>query len=243
MSYSLVTNLVPMNKISESDGDASVLLREDLGRDADDYGPSAGGKKRKVPAFAVAHQLDVADPQGDATRSTAKPVSAPPKTAQWFSPRSPSLRAQMANKTLFLQRKAALITLYLDAQHAVIQGLIRPGVTKPSIPDIPDFERLLPSLQDLGVGDWQPDNPGWRSMSEIDYEGRDKLGFGIGIKGIRWTGKEKWKCQFEKRKRAVHERKEIIRGGWMPEQSFELDIPTKGMPIIAHMFCDRKGYS
>jgi hypothetical protein len=71
----------------------------------------------------------------------------------------------------------------------------------------------LPALEDVGVGDWPADRPGWRNGVD-DTVTRRRLGV--------------WRTTFAKRRKVREERKEIMRGGWAPEGSFELDIQSKG---------------
>ncbi|OCF31564.1 hypothetical protein I316_06763 [Kwoniella heveanensis BCC8398] len=139
-------------------------------------------------------------------------------------------------KRLFLRRKAAFITLYLDAHNIINNTLpapasataaktsatgsnsnhnstsgssVQPNKAKPSamngigkLPDVIEFEKLLPVLNDMGVECWSPDRPGWR-------DGDDKM------QPVRWRR--------TKRTRAAH-RKPVERKGWMPEGSFEFEM-------------------
>jgi hypothetical protein len=80
------------------------------------------------------------------------------------------------------------------------------------LPEVDSFEKLLPSLEDIGVGDWPPDKPEWRNGWD---EQATKRRLGV------------WRTKFAKRRKIREGRKEIVRGGWAPEGSFELEIPSK----------------
>jgi hypothetical protein len=119
----------------------------------------------------------------------------------------------------FLRRKAALITLFLDATSAIKSYWKdeKPGgahtkslVTK--LPEVDAFEKLLPALEDVGVGEWPPDKPEWRNGYDDQFTKR-RLGV--------------WRTKFAKRRKIREGRKEIVRGGWAPEGSFELEVPSK----------------
>ncbi|WVQ95029.1 hypothetical protein IAU59_002121 [Kwoniella sp. CBS 9459] len=137
-------------------------------------------------------------------------------------------------KGLFLRRKAAFITLYLDA-HNVIKNSLSPngttsaGKSKPSagtssnigtttgsglngkFPDVSEFEKLLPVLDEIGLDAWSPDRPGWR-------DGDDKM------EPVRWRR--------TKRTRAAHHRKPVERKGWMPEGSFEFEVECEASKTL-----------
>jgi hypothetical protein len=124
----------------------------------------------------------------------------------------------------FLRRKAALITLFLDATSAIKNywkdektagAHTKSLVTK--LPEVESFEKLLPALEDVGVGEWPPDKPEWRNGYD-DQAAKRRLGV--------------WRTKFAKRRKIREGRKEIIRGGWAPEGSFELEVPSKGK--LAH---------
>jgi hypothetical protein len=121
----------------------------------------------------------------------------------------------------FLRRKAALITLFLDATSAIKQywkdeksggahTISKNLVTK--LPEVDSFEKLLPLLEDVGVGEWPADKPEWRNGWD-DQPTKKRLGV--------------WRTKFAKRRKIIEGRKEIVRGGWAPEGSFELEVPSK----------------
>lgn len=142
------------------------------------------------------------------------------KNGKWvlnyYRARSRAAKAGSWRKALFLRRKAALITLFLDAQTAVTNEL-KKGVERSSLilPEVAMFEQMLPSLENIAVGEWPMDNPGWRSGSdETGHAGAGAL--------------EHWRTGFEKRRRLMEGRKTVVRGGWAPEGSFEFEKRSEG---------------
>lgn len=174
----------------------------DAGRDADDYGPGAGGKKRKVPAYPQIAGKDEED-EGLVT----EPI---PFTPNYRLARSSAAKACSFRKALFLRRKAALITLFLDAQSVIIAETARAGSNRPALPEIPVFEKLLPALEHIGVSSWAPDQPGWRNT----------------------LGNERSQRRTRKRVR----QKPIVRGGWAPEGSFEFEMGSKSESTRRDLF-------
>jgi hypothetical protein len=81
------------------------------------------------------------------------------------------------------------------------------------LPDVGAFERLLPVLEDIDA--WAPDAPGWRDGDDAAHP-------------VPRRTLERWRTGFARRKRMRTERIPVVRGGWAPEGSFELDIPTTG---------------
>jgi hypothetical protein len=144
------------------------------------------------------------------------------KNGKWvlnyYRARSRAAKAGSWRKALFLRRKAALITLFLDAQTAVTNEL-KKGVERSSLilPEVAMFEQMLPSLENIGVGDWPMDNPGWRTGS--DDATADAAAGAL----------EHWRTGYEKRRRLREGRKSILRGGWAPEGSFEFEKQSQGM--------------
>lgn len=220
-TFPSITNLVapmaePVVSTTEplvtSDGSHEGFRNPDLERDADHYGPGTGGKKRKVPAFT--QTLGRSD-EGPDTKITDHPY---PQTfpVRYRAPRSKAATACSFRKALFLRRKAALITLYIDAQNAVIAGTAKMGPNgKSPLMDVPSFEKLMPSLEDVGISDWPPDRPSWRTKWEETAPPR--------IKTL-----EQWKTKFAQRQRAEAARKPTVRGGWAPEGSFEFEKECEG---------------
>jgi hypothetical protein len=180
-------NPYPLLHTMEMDAIALPHRDPDADRGADHYGPGAGGKKRKVPAFpqvmgAEGTVFNQAYDDGDDTLDKylnsdslvgrPSPLSDPSSTVNdqrngaktvvtRYHRRNPTLQAQSFHKALFLRRKAALITLYLDAQNAILDGTIRlPKDDKNPLPPVPDFEKLIPALEDLGLNGWAADQPG-----------------------------------------------------------------------------------
>lgn len=147
----------------------------------------------------------------------------PSRNLMFHSPaKSLATRTCDFRKLQFLRRKAALITLFLDATSAIKtywkdeKSSSTANISKnllSKLPAVEAFEKLLPALEDVGVGDWPADRPGWRNGVD-DTVTRRRLGV--------------WRTTFAKRRKVREERKEIIRGGWAPEGSFELDIQSKG---------------
>jgi hypothetical protein len=125
-----------------------------MGGEQDHSGSLSGGddvepnKKRKVPASLVTAE---SDRSGDSTRDA-------PKAAR--RRQSAVYNAHLFHKALFLQRKASFLTLFTDATHAVKAGAKAEHV---AFPELAVLERLLLSLQYVGVGDWLPDKSSWRS--------------------------------------------------------------------------------
>ena len=198
-------------------GGADVARNPDAGRDADDYGPGAGGKKRKVPAYPQVGGKNEDQEVAFDVEVTSQPI---PKSTT-FTPnfrlaRSTSAKACSFRKALYLRRKAALITLYLDAQSATIAGSARAGSHRPSLLEVSVFEKLIPSLEDLGIYDWAPDKPGWRNKWD------DESGSG------RVKTLEQWRTAFTERQKIKTSRKSVVRGGWAPEGSFEFEMDSKG---------------
>jgi hypothetical protein len=171
--------------------------------------PSGTNKKRKVPAFPVSHGRD--QPIDD-DEDVSQPSPASRLTARYHDG-STLAKAHLIKKGRFLRRKAALITLYLDAQSAVLADAAKLG-SRPLFPDVPTFERLLPALEDVGVNEWAPDLPAWRSGNEEEM--------------TKVKRPERWRAAFERRRRAVVDRKPVARGGWAPESSFEFENESNG---------------
>ena len=178
----------------------------DADRETDDYGPGAGGKKRKIPAYP---QIVGQDEDDAAHSKYGRTVL----TQNFRLARSRSAKACSFRKALFLRRKAALITLYLDAQSAISAGTDRVKHNTPALPEVAAFEKLLPALEDLM--NWAPDKPGWRNDGANQRSSQEKL-------------LEDWRTSDTARRRIRTSRKPIIRGGWTPEGSFEFDIDCKG---------------
>lgn len=186
-------------------------------RDADHYGPGTGGKKRKVPAFTqtLGRQDDElsGSESDDGNQPTERQKSFP---VSCRSPRSKAATACSFRKALFLRRKAALITLYIDAQNAISNGATQAGLKGPTgIMDVPSFERLMPALEDIGVCDWPPDRPTWRSRWEDSPTPKSKT-------------LEQWRTGFDQRSRIKASRRPTVRGGWAPEGSFEFEMTSQG---------------
>jgi hypothetical protein len=234
----------------DDDGDdhygADVLPPHLAALDDDDLN-TQGGKKRKVPVPLIPGSVDDADtgrdgadrnPPRSAREDTDTPGISPYSVCRVV--RTPASRLAAQRRALFHKRKAGLVALYLDAQGAVDSSAAHlaalrsrssggaPGAapttasgtststassSRPSLPDVSTFERLLPALEDVGV--WAPDAPGWR-------EGDDAA------QPVPRRSLERWRTGFATRKRARMERVPVVRGGWAPEGSFELEVPTEG---------------
>lgn len=195
--------------------------------DDDDHDPPPGTKKRKGPVPAApGSDADIETGRDGADRN-------PPRSAREDNdspvpgglpirrlPRSTASALAAQRRLLFQKRKGALVALYCDAQGAW-EAANQPKTTdkatsnhtRPSLPDVGAFERLLPALEDMTV--WAPDAPGWR-------EGDDAA------RPVARRSAERWRTAFARRKRIRTDRVPIKRGGWAPEGSFELDFPTTG---------------
>ncbi|RXK35069.1 hypothetical protein M231_07689 [Tremella mesenterica] len=174
---------------------ASFYSRDDEG----------GGKKRKVPSLQPdllttpkirTSQLKV----GNETITIYPP-------AQTLN-HSRIHRVNLLSRNRLLRRKAALITLYLDAQTIILTGTSNLE-TKPTFPDVPMFEKLLPVLECVGVGEWPLDEDGWR--------------YGLETSSRVIKERDSWKTGLYKRKRECERRKPVKREGWAPEGSFEFE--------------------
>lgn len=159
--------------------------------DDDDFPAAPGGKKRKVPAYG---QVKSADEIND-----TKP-SAPLFPLKHRFPRTPAYSLCEFRKGLFLRRKAAFIALYIDAQTAINVSSLK---HKSTLPDVTSFEKLLPSLEDVGVNSWTPDRSGWRE---------DRA--------------ESWRIRCGRKKSGSTMR--VERKGWAPEGSFEFEMECQG---------------
>jgi hypothetical protein len=176
------------------------------------------------------------------------------RNGRWTSadpPRSQAAKACSWRKALFLRRKAALITLFLDAQTAINSALNTKGpvgggsgagagagsnagtaakaggasgaasktAPKPKVilPEVAVFEQMMPALEDVGVGQWPLDQPGWRTGVEM----RDETAVHV----------ERWRKGYERRRREregrEEERGKVKRSGWVPEGSFEFEMASK----------------
>ncbi|WVQ80229.1 hypothetical protein IAT38_002334 [Cryptococcus sp. DSM 104549] len=178
---------------------------EDCFEDDDGFPAAPGGKKRKVPAFgqggkgteATAVAVDDDDVDADDDKTPAPAFVLPHRF-----PRTHAHSLCEFRKGLFLRRKAAFIALYIDAQTAINASALK---SKSTLPDVTSFEKLLPSLEDVGVNSWTPDRPGWRE---------DRA--------------EEWPYSRLKRKRAAAAAvKKVERKGWAPEGSFEFEKECK----------------
>ncbi|WVQ77688.1 hypothetical protein IAR50_007378 [Cryptococcus sp. DSM 104548] len=190
--------------------------------DDDDFPAAPGGKKRKVPAYGQLKSPDELEhhhnpPDSSSALSTSSKTAAAPafplkrKFARTFAYALCEFR-----KGLFLRRKAAFIALYIDAQAAINATSTAAGATGPaavavakykaSLPDVTNFEKLLPALEDVGVNSWTPDRPGWRE---------DRA--------------EEWRVRPRKRKAGG---KRVERKGWAPEGSFEFEKECKASTTL-----------
>lgn len=182
-------------------GDDEDREEEDDGRDRDD----GDGEDDE--------EVDPVDAAEAATRALQRQIRSNRRL------RSISTQSCDFRRLQFLRRKAALITLFLDATSAIKNywkdeknagAHTKSLVTK--LPEVESFEKLLPALEDVGVGEWPPDKPEWRNGYD-DQAAKRRLGV--------------WRTKFAKRRKIREGRKEILRGGWAPEGSFELEVPSK----------------
>jgi hypothetical protein len=166
------------------------------------------------------------DEDGNSDRDAPDTYDAPRNPVFYAPPKPPATRSCDFRKLQFLRRKAALITLFLDATSAIKsywkdeKSSSTASISKnmlSKLPEVDAFEKLLPALEDVGVGDWPADDPGWRS-GVVDENTVRRLGV--------------WKASFAKRRKLREGRKVVQRGGWAPEGSFELEIPSKGKLLM-----------
>jgi hypothetical protein len=192
-------------------------IRDDERR-LDDPGTGGIAKKRKVPAYP---QIAGKDEDENDSREQLKEAEIGSNgqqtifTSNFRLARSKAAKACSFRKALFLRRKAALVTLYLDAQSALIAGTAHLGTKQPPLPDVPTFEKLIPSIEDIGVANWAPDEPGWRNDWKTEKTIQPKM-------------LEEWRSAFSAKRRVRASRQPINRGGWAPEGSFEFDSLCKG---------------
>ncbi|XAO26195.1 hypothetical protein I312_105029 [Cryptococcus bacillisporus CA1280] len=162
--------------------------------DDDDFPAAPGGKKRKVPAYG---QVKSADEINDTKPST------PLFPLKHRFPRTPAYSLCEFRKGLFLRRKAAFIALYIDAQTAINASSLK---HKSTLPEVTSFEKLLPSLEDVGVNSWTPDRSGWRE---------DRA--------------ESWRIRCGRKKSGSTMR--VERKGWAPEGSFEFEMECQAYEL------------
>ncbi|TXT15619.1 hypothetical protein VHUM_00122 [Vanrija humicola] len=175
-----------------------------------------GGKKRKVPVPLVPGsdaEFDTGRDGADRNppRSAREDDSSPTVGVPRRLARSTGALLAAHRRKLFKERKASLVALYLDAQGAVEAA--KPAA-KATLPDVRAFERLLPALEDVGV--WSPDAAGWRDGADSSSD-----------PPVPRRSLERWRTGFARRKRLRADRVPVARGGWAPEGSFELDIPSE----------------
>ncbi|KAK8854731.1 hypothetical protein IAR55_003470 [Kwoniella newhampshirensis] len=184
---------------------ASLRAGSEDGFDDEDFG-AGGGKKRKVPGVQFQSRRTTMDDYDDDVHDKPTPSSSSFPLAR-RSPRSLARTLCEFRKGLFLRRKAAFISLYIDAQTAITSNTSS-GRPKATLPDVSSFEKLLPSLEDVGVNAWMPDRPGWR-------EGRA----------------ETWRVRKCRRQRGTT-RKPVERKGLAPEGSFEFEMECKASAML-----------
>lgn len=221
----------PLDLADSGDGDLDDIVNgigrdPNADRDSDHYGPGAGGKKRKVPAFGpIGRQEDHQFPHDNIPANDSTPRIYP---VRYRNPRSTAATNCSFRKALYLRRKAALITLYIDAQNAIISGATKLGPNGESpLMDVPAFEKLMLALEDMGMSDWPPDKPSWRTNWDDSGVARPKT-------------LEQWRTKFDQRVKARAAIKPMVRGGWAPEGSFEFEMRNSGTswrvktPVSAH---------
>nr|XP_018261562.1 uncharacterized protein I303_06000 [Kwoniella dejecticola CBS 10117]OBR83720.1 hypothetical protein I303_06000 [Kwoniella dejecticola CBS 10117] len=74
-----------------------------------------------------------------------------------------------------------------------------------NFPDVSEFEKLLPALEDINITSWTPDRQGWKSNQPS----------------------EPVKYRIPIYKRALERKKKVERKGWFPEGSFEFELECK----------------
>lgn len=190
------------------------------------------------------------DLKGDGQVETLRRLVRTARTRPTSVLSSTSTRTCDHRKILFLRRKAALITLFLDATQAIksywkdaddklkssASATAAAAATATAskallskLPEVDAFEKLLPALEDIGPCDWPPDRPNWREGQAGDG-GREDQAEGQGESDRRTLGL--WRTRFAKRRKIMKGRKEVVRGGWAPEGSFEFERSSKGTPPL-----------
>ncbi|WWC93507.1 hypothetical protein V866_000342 [Kwoniella sp. B9012] len=157
---------------------------------------------------------------------------------------SPARRLIEWKKQLFIKRKSNFISLYIDAQNALAetgqsknndssnkngniantQGPSKSRKTdtksttvtgrKSNLPDVSEFEKLLPALEDVNLGSWTPDQHGWKSNQPLQ-----PVKFRTSIK-------------FRKKEWLRSKMKDVKRKGWFPEGSFEFELESKASSTL-----------
>ncbi|WWC71501.1 uncharacterized protein I206_105459 [Kwoniella pini CBS 10737] len=84
-------------------------------------------------------------------------------------------------------------------------GKINKSTRKTNFPDVSEFEKLLPALEDINISSWTPDRQGWKSNQPL----------------LPTT----WRIPIYKR--SLEKKKKVERKGWFPEGSFEFELETK----------------
>ena len=199
--------------IDEEDSDED--FREDEG----------GGKKRKGASTISDSSRMSNNSAGDADavpKIRQGQLKIGNETIPIFPPAYPKdhsreYRIGLWQRNRFLRRKAALITLYLDAQAIILAGTAKIA-PKPNFPDVPAFEKLLPALEYVNVGEWAPDTIGWRDAPDETV---------AAAQAARQARRDAWRTNLAKRKRDREARKPVVRGGWAPEGSFEFECECK----------------
>lgn len=200
----------------------------------DDDAAGMSSKKRKVPAFHVGpgRDGDFDDfPRSSSPVRHSEDRAARPYNLKYRFHRSAEAIACSFRKAVFLRRKAALISLYLDAQSAILADSKKGGTTYrsklPLLPEVPAFEAMIPALEEIGLNDWAPDRPGWRNGWDDDRAAMSETA-SAAARVSRPAAGDRWRTGYERRKRRIMNRKPIARGGWMPEGSFEFEMPCSG---------------
>ncbi|OCF75928.1 hypothetical protein I204_03225 [Kwoniella mangroviensis CBS 8886] len=85
---------------------------------------------------------------------------------------------------------------------------------KSNLPDVSEFEKLLPALEDVNLGSWSPDQHGWKNNQPLQ-----PVKFRTSIK-------------FRKKEWLRSKMKDVKRKGWFPEGSFEFELESKASSTL-----------
>ncbi|WWC90635.1 uncharacterized protein L201_005571 [Kwoniella dendrophila CBS 6074] len=103
---------------------------------------------------------------------------------------------------------------------------------KSNLPDVSEFEKLLPALEDVNINSWTPDRQGWKltqqqlqQQSQSDNDQQPK----------NWRNSYRYKFRrfkVGKINLGSKDQKKIERKGWFPEGSFEFELECKASSTL-----------